>query len=111
MRTLHIMTSTSFQPKMAKRGLVTILEEITVNTVKAIIKAREYQIKFAGNSIDKLIKILNIPIEGDKIDKSSIESEEIENGDIVLLAAPTQSCVFRYFIITFYKNKRFRRNI
>jgi len=109
MKTLYI--ATSFQSKMIERNLFTVTEETDIIRFKNVLIAagkNGYQIKFAvtiSTSTEKLIKLLDLSIEGEVVGKI-IDSEEVKYGDIVLLAAPTQSCIFRYFIITLHVKKK-----
>ena len=109
MPTLYL--STTFQPKMIERDLITYIEETNlIDFKKAFTMAGEigYQIKFAvtsSASTEKLISILDLSIKGNEIVGESINSEDVKYGDIVLLAEPTQSSVFRYFVITLHMKK------
>jgi len=115
MNTLYV--ATTFHPKMVERNLLTIIEETKFdNFKKTLIKSGQYYaVKFAITnepSIDRLIELLNISIGEGEIVGESIESEEVKCGDIVLLAAPTQSSIFRYFVLTFHKktNRSTKKN-
>lgn len=109
----YLYIATSFLPKMAEKDILTQIQEINLNKFKDIlVKEQEFIIKFAvtiPKDTEELIKITNIPIDGDEIIGKPIESEYIKIGDIVLLAVPTQSCLFRYFVITFHPKKKDNR--
>lgn len=104
---MNLYITTNFSPNMVERNSVTLIYEVNISKfVNTVIKAsnNNYVIKFGVEHIKELINVTGINIENDVIG-SHICSESIKIGDIVLLGIPTQSCLFRYFVITFHPRK------
>lgn len=104
----QLFITTYYQPKMIKRGLTPFIQkEISFEEFKETFfkLGGVYEISFiltSPSDMRDLLHIMGIKTNdnGGKLSgKSIIESEEVEECDIILLAAPTQSSQFRYFII------------
>lgn len=97
-----------YHPKMAKRGLITKIKEVDIESFKNNLtntgdRGFPFQFSLTNESHNKkLLEVLKLSTK-EKIINKKIEVEELDVGDVIFLATPTQSSVFRYFIITFYK--------
>lgn len=103
---MNIYITNNFNLKMFERGCELKSEEVDINKFTETLMERirnGFNLKFIISSVksmETLVNLIGIQVEGGVVTGESIESEEIEIGDVVLVAAPTQSCGFRFFIVT-----------
>ena len=105
-----IYISNKYNPKMVKKNHTTLLYEVDIKTFRdKLVKLGSktpFQFIIKNDSISdmkrmlSLLKILGLTFEGE-FSGRTIESEEIDDRDIIFLGLATQSCGFRYFIIEF----------